>query len=357
MADKPDTSEQTEPASQFKLREARGKGMVAKSIEFNSIILTGAALLLLLAVGETQVARFVYLSRDILVEAGRLDFDSASLMTWLASNIKKMLVILSPLFSVLILFSILASLIQTGPVFSFFMLKPDVSRINPATGFKRIFSVKLLFEVVKSVIKLSLLSSIAYFALHKMIPKLLKMIDQPVQSYVSTTIHYTVSLGATLLIGIAVIVAFDMLFVRWDFSKNMRMTKKEVKDEYKRHEGDPLIKSKRKEFANELRKRGQSLQNVKDADVVITNPTRFAVILKYERGVMIAPKVVGKGAGEMAKRIKALAYQHGVPVIEDRQLARLIFRKAKIDNFIPDVCFIQVAKIYKKIYLLKKQVK
>ena len=354
MADsKPDPSEQTEEATPFKLQDAREKGSVSKSMEVNSFLLMLAALLFLVAAGKAFVDATLALCARIFRSAGRLSFDLPQLLVtgsdWGISGVG----ILAPLVALLVIVGILATFVQTGPVFSFHPIKPDIERINPVTGFKRIFSIRLLYETLKTLLKLGLFGVVLYLTLQGMVKPLLGLYGRDHHSYIGFFNDLSASLIFRLLIVAAVIAAIDLLYSRWDFLKKMRMSRKELKDEYKRREGDPAIRQKRKALERELRKRSQTLANVPEADLVITNPTRFAVVLKYDRGTMIAPTLVGKGAGEMARLIREKAYQHRVPVIHSPQLARRIFKTCQMDAVIPQENYVAVARLFRQAYRMR----
>lgn len=354
MADsQPDKSEQTEEATPFKLQDAREKGSVSKSTEVNSFLLMLAALIFLMAAGKGFVDATLALSARIFRSAGKLQFDLPQLLLagsdWGLSGVG----ILAPLVSLLVIVGILSTFVQTGPVFSFHPIKPDIQRINPVTGFKRIFSIRLLYETLKTFVKLGLFGVVLYVTLSDMIKPMLGLYGRDHHSFVDFFNGLAESLIFRLLVVAAVIAAIDMLYSRWDFLKKMRMSRKELKDEYKRREGDPAIRQKRKSLERELRKRSQTLANVPEADLVITNPTRFAVVLKYDRNSMIAPTLVGKGAGEMARLIREKAYQHRVPVIQSPQLARSIFKTCQMDAVIPQENYVAVARLFRQAYRMR----
>ncbi|OUS29790.1 flagellar biosynthesis protein FlhB [Gammaproteobacteria bacterium 45_16_T64] len=355
-SEEPDKHEKTEQATPFKLEEAKKKGSVAKSQEVNSLLVLSAVLLLLFGLGNDIAKNMLALCVDIFSSAGKLEFSAETIMWQCGDWIMKGLAVISPITIFILIVGVLANLMQTGPIFSTFPLKPDLKKINPVKGFKKLFSKKTLFDTVKNVIKLGLMSSVLYFAVEQSLPDFIGLLQRPPSGYIPFFIMAYGSALFKILMVILLIALIDFLFVRWEFSSNMKMTRKEVKDESKRRDGDPLIKSKRRELEKELRKRSETAQSVPGADLIITNPTHYAVALKYDRSSMAAPTVVAKGTGEMALRIREIAFSHRVPVFESARLTRQIFKKTAVDNAIPEDTYVLVAKLLRKAYAQKNKV-
>ena len=258
--------------------------------------------------------------------------------------------LLTPVFLAAIIIGLLSNLFQTGPVFTFFPLKPDPQRLNPVQGFKRIFSMRLLFEAVKSILKLSLFGVVAYAMIAAALPSLIDMAQQDPRGYVWTIFDQVVSLVFKLLLVVMLIALLDLLYTRWDFGKKMRMSRREMKEEVKRREGDPQVRAKIRQLQQEAAKRAKSVGRVPDADVLITNPTHLAIALRYERGRLPAPQVIAKGAGELALAMRKMASEHGVTVIEERPLARQLFTDVGVDQFVPEKLYEPVAQIYARLH-------
>ena len=356
MADnEPDKSEKTEAATPFKLEEARKKGSVAKSQEVNSFLILFGGLIFLLAAGKYFIDSTLFLCAKIFTQAGNVNFELAHLLEstgeWTFAGMN----VLAPLVSIVIIVGVLATLVQIGPMFTFVPLKPDIKRINPVSGFKKLFSIKLLFESIKSLFKLAAFSTVIYFTLDSFIDPMLSLYQSHYGSYVPFFLEHSASLIFRLLVVLALIAIVDLLFTRWQYQRDLKMTRRELKDEIKRREGDPQIRQKRKELERELRQRSETLNNVPEADLVITNPTRFAVVLKYDRATMIAPVVTGSGAGEMARLIREKAYRHRIPVIWSPQLARLLFRRCTAGGAVPQKNYVAVARVLGQAYDMRKQ--
>jgi len=354
MADnEPDKSEKTEPASPYKLLEARKKGSVAKSMEVNTFTILLASVVFLMAAGHQFVMQTLELCIDMLASAGNMPFELRQLLDISMDWVQAGLSILAPLVVIIMIVAVVTTFAQVGPVFSFFPMKPDITRLDPVKGFQRLFSMKLLFETIKSFIKLALFGAVIAVTLYGFMGTTLSFFNLAPQTYVETFSDVAATLVARLLVVIAFIAVLDLIYTRWDYQRNLRMTLKEVKDENKRREGDPQIRQKRRSLEIELRKRSESLANVRKADVVVTNPTRYAVVLKYDRQTMHAPQVTGKGAGEMARLIREEAYRHRVPVIHSPSLARKLFRSCAIYGPIAQEHYVVAAQLFREAFRLR----
>jgi flagellar biosynthesis protein FlhB len=349
MADAPTDQDRSEAATPFKLEEARRRGQVFKSPELNSLAVLGICLLAMLAFGEWAFLKTMTLGQHILNEAGRGELTIAhvsALLRWIA---EQAIFILSPLLVLVMIVGVVTNLLQTGPVFSFYPLKPDFSRLNPVQGLKRLFSVRALYEGVKTLIKLAMLGAIVYWVVRDSLGVLVGLLDRSLRSYPNLLLHRVASELFLLLLGFLAIALLDVSFSRWEFLKKMRMSRRELRDEVKRREGDPQVRAKRRELQRALRKKSGSVSKVKEADLLITNPTHLAVALKYARGEMPAPKVISKGSGEMALKMRGLAHRYGVTVVEDPVLARRLFRQVELDEYIPEDAYPAVAMILRRI--------
>jgi flagellar biosynthesis protein FlhB len=342
--------DKSEKATPFKLQEARRRGQVARSMDLNSFVLIGGALALLTVWGARFIREGASLARAIFDQAPQLRFDIPDLMTWFASLAVAVTHMMAPFFIMIVVLAVLSNLVQTGPVFSFFPLKPDPKRLSPIAGFKRIFSIRIVFETIKTLFKLGLFGTIAYFVVVGMFPAIISMLQMDPKAYPAMLLDSVSSLIFKLVLALLFVAVLDLIYTRWDFGKKMRMSRREMKEEVKRREGDPLIRAKIKELQRENAKRAKSAQRVPDADVLITNPTHFAVALKYERGTAKAPRVIAKGVGDMALHMRALASRHGVPVLERPTLARQLYKEVDIDQVIPEAVYEPVARLYAEVY-------
>jgi flagellar biosynthetic protein FlhB len=253
--------------------------------------------------------------------------------------------LLLPLLVALPLAAALASIAQTGMVFSFQPLQVDFQRLNPATGFKRVFSARSLFDGLRACVKLALLTGAGSAALYALLPQFHRLSALPPARFLETALADLASLGWKMAAALAVIAVADVLFTRREFGRKMRMSRRELKDEHRNREGDPRIRARLRELRRELLQRTRSLRNTRDADVVLTNPTHYAVALQYRHGEMEAPRVVAKGAGQLAAAMREIAGRHRIVVVQNPSLARRLFREAAIDAYLPANFHAEVARI------------
>jgi flagellar biosynthesis protein FlhB len=336
----------TEQATPFKLDEARKQGQVAKSLDFNSLIMIWGLLGLAGIWGASGWEQLATLWRQLFVNSAGLGIDMNSGAGWLGELIRAFLALLMPVLVVGAVLAALANLIQTGPIFSFKPLKPKGERINPVAGFKRVFSKKMLFEAFKSLLKLGILGGVAvafFFALWPQLPAAESADTALVQQWFGdNAIALLFRLGlALVLIGL-----LDLLYTRHKYKDDMMMSRRELKEEVKRREGDPLIRAKLRELQRENLKQAASVKRVPEADVLITNPEHLAIALRYERGRMSAPVMLAKGADSWAAEMRELARRHRVPIYQRKSLARQLFRHGQLGAAIPPEAYVDVARIY-----------
>ena len=252
------------------------------------------------------------------------------------------------LFAGVLLVVLVPELVQTGFVFSAEPLKPDFSRLNPANGVKRVFSLRLLIETFKNVVKLCVYVTIAFLIIRG-------FLRDDAGALVDGT-HLTATLlrgGLRLLecfvLAAVLFMALDQIIARGQFIKKMRMNRREIRQEAREREGEPRLKQRRKQLHREFAKASQSMRGMRKADVLITNPEHVAVGLQYRPGVNAAPVVVSAGINQLAQRLKRMAFLYGIPIVENRTLARELYRKSVLDRPIPEHCYRPVADIYNAI--------
>jgi flagellar biosynthesis protein FlhB len=336
----------TEQATPFKLSEAKKRGQVAKSLDFNTLVMAAALLMAMAIWGSAQWRALselwieLFASADQLVLAGD---GSHSISTIIG---RRTLDLLMPFFIIGLIAAVFANLVQTGPIFSTEPIKPKFERINPVAGFKRVFNKRMLFEALKSVVKLVFLGVIVYAFLFAALPGMLSLSESDAGNIAQWLGENALALVFRLGLGLLLIGIIDITFVRWQFGKQMMMSRREVKEEVKRREGDPQIRAKIRELQRENLKQARSLGKLPDADVLITNPTHFAVALRYDRATMNAPIVLAKGTDHWVSEMKTIARQNGIPIMERRRLARVLFKHGLLDRPIPEQSFIDVARVY-----------
>ncbi|MFV1922198.1 MAG: flagellar biosynthesis protein FlhB [Methylotenera sp.] len=342
-----------EAATPHKKEEARKKGSVAKSMDVNSFVILAVFLITLYVWGGQIIHGQMLLARKVLSSAHDMTFDTNELSIYLAQTFAEAIILLAPLFIMLMVFGVLANFFQIGPIFSFFPLKPDLNKINPVAGFKRLFSTRLLIEAVKTVLKFILFGFVLYKFIAGEVLHLLISYNVMPSSLGLLLMPELQSMLFKLLLGLAAVALIDLIYTRWEYAKRLRMSRRDITDEHKRREGDPRVKARIKDLQREALKRAKSLGNVKDADVLITNPTHYAVAIRYNKDTMESPQVVAKGAGFLASRMKSIARKHKVPIVENKLLARTLFRDVGLEHNIPVEHYAVVAKVLYWAYSLK----
>jgi len=344
-----DEQNKTEQPTQHKLDEAKKKGNVPKSQELNTV----ATLLVFFCVAmvfiPSSVAKLSEMSKRIWVLSGDFNFSVNSSVRLFSDVSRDLLWLAAPIVGFIALCGIAVNVMQSGFVLSSFPLKPDFSKINPAQGFKKIFSKKTLFESFKALLKLLLVFTSIYLFIPYAIERL--AFSELITREQIGDIWFSFFIFITL--GFAVVsipcVLLDFWFNRWDFTQKMKMSQRELKDEYKKREGDPEIKQKQKQAQKELLQKSASLSAVKDSDIIITNPTHIAVALKYDPKKMSAPSVISIGEDEFAMKIRSLARKHNVLIMQNKPLARKLHKVCSIGQPVPASCFADLVPVFRKI--------
>ncbi len=353
MSDKP-MGEKTEQPTPHRLREARRKGQVVKSTDLSSACTLLAAILFFMLMGDTLLNWcrefvFVMLQEYILypVSAGNM----APLIGIMGLNYFKTSGLI---FAVVLLTGLAGNYAQVGFVFTTEKLSPTLEKINPLEGFKRIFSKRALFELAKALFKIVLVGIIVYLFLSNSVMEVMAYMfltpQQGAKVFAASVLNLALRVGALFL----VLAVLDYVYQRQEHFKNLKMTRQEVKEEHKQMEGDPLIRSKRKEKHKAMAVT-RMMQEIPDASVVVTNPTELAIALKYDHDKEPVPKVVAKGAGVTAQKIRKLAKENGVPVVENRPVAQLLYKKVEIHETISADLYQAVAEILALVYEIQRK--
>ncbi len=335
-----------EQATPFKREEARKQGQTARSMDASSFAVLAAATIACFALLVPALKGMALLLAQGLALPPELASNAMSVTRTAESGMYRALLVMAPLLLSIVVAAVLMGLLQSGGlIFSTHPLKPDFNRINPAQGFKKLFSFKLLYEAVKSTLKLLALAGVAALTLQSLLLSALQLLGLPAKSLI---FRLTESAGGVMAKLCAVLLMFmlvDLIFVRWDFLRGLRMSKRDVEDEHKNREGDPRIKSRQRQIRLEFLKAARSVSNVAQAQVVVTNPTHVAVALRYDHGVTPAPLVVAKGAGVLARQIRQAANKAGVPIVHSPRLARALFKEVAQDAYVPEQWYPPVARI------------
>lgn len=347
-----DDSSKTEDASSKKLEEARKKGQVPKSTElphFFGILMLTVIVAIFVPVTGGQLTR--ELTR-FLAQADQVPTDAGGLGNVLTGTTLHVLLFLSLPALALVVIALVGGTVQNGIVISAESLIPKLSKISPLTGFKRIFSVDSLLNLLRSIAKLAVVGSISLLMLMPAFDAVDHYVQLSMAALLMETWHLAIRVLIAVLVSVLIIGLADMLYQRFKFAQDMRMTKQEVKDEYKQQEGDPMVKGRIRQIRME-RARQRMMANVPKSDVVVTNPTHYAVALKYDPEKMDAPMVVAKGVDEVAARIRDLAKEHKVPIMRNPPLARALYATCDIEEMVPAEHFRAVAEIISYVFRMK----
>jgi len=347
------SEEKTEKPTPKKREEVRKKGEVAKSRELPSVAVLLFGLFSIGIFGTYASSRIQDIMKNMFSNPSLSDLTIHGCMSFVQDMTVSFILIVGPLLAAVFIAAVLSNVMQVGFMLSGELIQPKFSKLNPIKGLARLFSMQSLAELIKSLLKIIIVGVTAYLTISKEMENvsLLGGLELGSIFYYILATFFKIILKCSL--AMAVLAAVDYGFQRWEFEKKIRMTKQEIKDEYKKSEGDPLIKSRIKRIQMEMARK-RMMQDVPQADVVITNPTHFAVAIKYDSTKMNAPKVTAKGAGKIAERIKSLAREHGVPVVENKELARNLHKLVEIGQAIPADLYQSVAEVLAYIYKLKR---
>jgi flagellar biosynthetic protein FlhB len=342
----------TEDPTEYKIRKAREEGRVAKSQELTGAIVLLLPVIALMILAPSMIKTFVEMIRFFFSRATTTEVtDPALFRAFLHYFIQLAL----PIALTAMVAGVASNIAQNGGfIFSTKPISPKFSKIVPNFGkfFARaFFSTEGLFNIAKSLVKVAMIAVVAYVSIKGEIPKLVTMLNAGLWSAVVFIASMTSRLLLTAAIMFLVISVPDYLFQRHQFIESLKMTKQEIKEEYKQMEGDPMVKGRIKQRMRELLAQNMAV-NVPKADVIITNPTHFAVAMQWDRATMRAPMLTAKGQDQLALRIKEIAREAGVPIVENRPLARALYAEVEIGDIIPDEYYQALAVILAKVYAL-----
>lgn len=349
-----DQDSKTEEPSSKRLEEAYNKGDFPFSREVNNFFILMILAFTIGSLSPSMSKQTVLLLSPFITEIDRLPTDELGLGKLLMSTVfSGLLIIALPVLSVIIA-ALSSKYLQSGMRISWEAMHFKWNKINPLAGLKRMFSSKSIVELIKSVFKLIIVGSVAYISVAPMLILMRQLPDSSILVMLTLMKKLATDLCIGVLIAIFFIALFDYAYQRFNFMKSLRMTKQEVKDEYKQQEGDPKIKGKIRQLRREKAMK-RMMGEVPKSDVVITNPTHFAVALKYDSNEMKAPQVTAKGQDLIAHRIKQIAEENNVPVVENAPLARALFASTEIGEEIPTMHYEAVAKIISYVFGLKNK--
>ncbi len=348
--------ERTEQATPRRIQQAREKGQVARSRELSTfaILMAGAGVFVFMG-GPLMDSL-----RRLLVNGLTLDrttaFDPAMMQTRLFDLTLDVLLAFLPFLAVMLAVALLTPMALSGWLFTFEALQPDFGKLNPAKGLARILSLTSLVEMVKAVAKTLLVGSVGVWAILHYQNDLFTLVSEPLSSGLGHTADIILYTFLFVSASLALVVVIDVPFQLWDYAKKLRMTREEMRQEMKESEGDPHVKARIRMLQREMARK-RMMAEIPKADVVVTNPTHYAVALKYEDKAMRAPRVVAKGSHLIAERIMELAREHHVPVLRTPPLARALHRHAELGEEIPAALYTAVAEVLAYIYQLRRHEK
>lgn len=348
-------ADKTEEATPKKLQDARKEGQVARSQELSNAIMLLAFFLVIKVfvgfIGTRFLGNFNEVYQVIDVYATD-EFGTGMAGAFMRESLIEIMIICLPVFIAAVLIAFVVNIAQVKWQVTTKPLQPKFSKFNPINGFKRIFSKDKLFELIKDVIKIALIFYVAYSDLTKGAEIIGILYDLSLKQAVVYTGDFVINLGIKLS-AIYLIIGFaDYIYQKIKFKKDLKMSKQEVKDEYKQQEGDPQVKGKIKAKMREVSQR-RMMQSLPEADVVITNPTHFACAIKYDKEVSEAPVLIAKGADYLAQKIKEAAKEHNIPIVENKPLARMLYYNVDLDSEIPRELYQMTAEVLAYVYKLK----
>lgn len=354
MAEENKDQEKTEQATPKRKEEAREKGQVAKSRELASVAVLGACLIYFYFGASYMISQMMNLMRAYFIKSGQLSINFNNIQSIILDFVYQIFIILLPFLLVAVLAGFLVNILQVGFLFSTEAITPQFSKIDPIKGFQRLFSVRSLVELVKSVAKMVIVGFVAYLTMKSESDKILPVMYYNVPEIVAYISRVSFKILYTTSLVLLILAIFDYAYQKWELEKNLKMSKQEIKDENKQTEGDPLIKGRIRRLQRDIARKRMMAQ-VPKADVVITNPTHFAVAISYVPEKMNAPVVIAKGADFLAEKIKEIARNHNVPIVENKAVAQVLYRMVDMEQAVPETLYKAIAEILVYVYSLKQK--
>ncbi|KAA8996701.1 flagellar type III secretion system protein FlhB [Affinibrenneria salicis] len=345
--------EKSEAPTAHREEKAREDGQIPRSRELTSILMLVAGLAILWMGGEAMASKLASMIADGLYFNHAIINDDKQMLRQIGRLLKHAAIALLPVMGGAVLVALAAPMLLGGLVFSPKSIKFDLKKMDPISGLKRIFSSQALAELFKGVLKASMVGGIAGGYLWHKWPHMLHLISEPPMTAMGDALNLISVCGMLVLLGLVPMVAFDVFWQIWSHIKKLRMTKQEIRDEHKEQEGDPHVKGRIRQQQRAMAQR-RMMADVPKADVIVTNPTHYAVALQYDDKKMNAPKVLAKGAGDIALRIREIGSEHRIPVLEAPPLARALYRHSDVGKHIPAELYSAVAEVLAWVYQLRR---
>ena len=346
--------EKTEEATPKRREDSRRKGQVARSAELSSVAILLAGLLALTALSSYMFGRLQNFVAELLTESVDIHLGPLTVLPYLMRWGWEFINVVWPMVSLLVAAALAINYAQVGVLFTPKPLEPKWNRISPMSGLKRIFSGRGLVELAKGLFKIGVVAYLTYWTVLSEMAQMVLFVDMEVGQILDVSGSLILTLGIRIALLLLIMAALDYAFQRWEYEKGLRMTRQEVKEEYKQQEGDPQVRARIRALQRD-QSRQRMMDDVGTADVVVTNPTHVAVALRYDPQSSSAPMVVAKGQRLVAQRIKELARESGVPMVENKPLARALFKSVQIGEQIPDELFKAVAEVLAFVFHLKRR--
>jgi flagellar biosynthetic protein FlhB len=357
MADESESDdEKTEEPSQHKIDESRKKGDVASSKELASVLLLSGCLLTLIICGVFVFEIFTEYIDWLYRQDFRNIYTQEKFAEVISQTAWTLVKCVAPFFGASLCIGIFAQFMQIGFLYSPEILNIDLTRLDPIKGFGRLFSKKAMVEAIKGVFKFTVVIWITYAVIKDNIGSFLGFLHADAAQSLAFGKYLMVKLGFSILLGLGVVALADFAWEKWSYRKKMMMTKQEAKEEAKENDGSPEVKSKIRQIQRQMAQK-RMMDDVKTADVIVTNPTHISVALKYDGEVMVAPLLVAKGADHLALRIREIAKENDIPIVENIMLARTLYKTVKVGHGVPRTLYKAIAEIMAFVYKLRRKQK
>ena len=344
--------DKTEDPTQKRIEESREKGQLGKSQDLTSALVMAVAVLFLYISGPQMIKMHFDAARILLGNFEAIDISEDNLMPQCYDAMMFVMAGMAPFMLALFVASIAANVFQFGLLLTFKTITPDFDKINPIKGLQNKFTLKTVVTALMNTAKTIMIGWVAYVVLRNDWIKIFRLSGQDIMQNTSLFAHVFFKLAFFLILTMLVLAIADFAYQKWQNLQSMKMSKQEIKDEMKNYDGDPKIKQKRRQIQLQM-SRQRMMKDVKDADVVITNPTHLSVAVKYDEATMRAPIVVAKGADLLALKIREIAKENRVPIVENKSLARSLYKSVEVGEPIPQAFFKAVAEMLAYVYNLK----
>ena len=354
MADE-NFQEKTERATPYRKRKAREEGRVAKSAELNSAVMICLGFAMMLAVGPHMATQLQLLMGHTMSNAPAIAISDPTFVKVFGDAMLKFFAVVGPVFAILVVVGFAANVAQVGFQITPKALKPKLEKLDVVKGLKQKFSLRTLVTMIRDATKLFIIGFVAYKVVQSEFEGFFLLPDMSVTQLATTVGRQAVWVALKIGAAILILAVLDYAYQKYEFEKSIKMSRQEIKDEYKNTDGNPQIKARVRQIQREAARK-RMMADVARADVVLTNPTHLAVALKYDREVMDAPFVLAKGERLVAERIKKIAREHNIPVIEDKPLARALFKMCDIGQVVPETLYRAVAEVLAYVYRLREKV-